>query len=97
MPVLLKSSYTVDDNDFEDFKIIRDKTAAEVEAVVQDFITNFHDEYGGELEVIGGWNIHRDDIEDAFTVTEISEQDAAVLRATLGTSFGQGLIGYLDL
>lgn len=97
MPVLLKSSYTVDDNDFEDFKIIRDKTAAEVEAVVQDFITGFNDEYGGELEVIGGWNIHEDDINDAFTVINIREEDAAVLQSLLGSRFGEGLIGYLDL
>lgn len=82
MPVLLKGSVCVDDRDYAGARIIRDKTLAEVEAVIADYVANgFQEDWDGEFEVIGGWYIHDDDIAEAFSAEEISEDAAQVLES----------------
>lgn len=95
MPVLLKSSVTADDIDFQEFKIIRDISIDEIQNTIDSFDEKFNEEHNDEIEFISGHYIHDGDF--SFEASEITESEAETIEQLFGNSYGHGLISYLEL
>lgn len=96
MPLLLKSTVSADDNDYEEFQIIRNLAIEEIQNAIDAFTNEkFDEEHKGEIEFITGHYIHDGDF--SFEVSEISEEEADAIERLIGNSYGHGLINYLDL
>jgi len=95
MPVLVKWSAN-NEEVFEEFKIIRNQTFAEVQEIIDTFIENFEEEHNGEITPLSGYSFHEDDFSpEAFEVFAISESEADALEKYLGASFGLGALHYV--
>lgn len=95
MPVLLESSVLCDDINYQEFKIIRNISIEDIQNRIDSFMNeDFEEKHGGEIEFITSHYIHDGDF--SFKVSEITESEAATIEKLLGTSYGHGLISYLD-
>lgn len=67
---------------------------AELEAKVADYTQSWEEECR-EFDIGGGNNIHSDDVEDAFTLVEITESQAETFKFLFGRDIGSSS-GILD-
>lgn len=93
MPVLVTCTLSSNEIELQQSRV-SDLSLAELEAKVADYVQNWADECR-EFDVGGGNNIHDDDIDGAFTLEEITAEDAAAFERMFGSDIGTSS-GILD-
>lgn len=93
MPVLVTCTLASHEVTLQEAQVSR-LSLAELEAKVADYTQNWAEE-NREFDIGGSNYIHEDEIEDAFSLKEISEEDAAAFERMFGRDIGTSS-GILD-